>query len=230
MRDGFIIHERTLEQMRMLPIEDIDFLMSCLRNYYYDGEINMKEVAEISPAVAVILVDATDRMDADEEAYNRSIEQKKTAAAKRWEKNADGMRPDATACDRNADECGDDAADAVSVPVSVSVNTKENSPTESKRKAFVPPTVEEVRTYCQERGNAVDPEQFVDFYASKGWKVGSQAMKDWKACVRTWEKRETQKPAAPPGRKANKFVNFDRNRDNDALMAQIIGRAEGRIV
>ena len=33
MRDGFIIHERTLEQMRMLPIEDIDFLMSCLRNY-----------------------------------------------------------------------------------------------------------------------------------------------------------------------------------------------------
>lgn len=63
------------------------------------------------------------------------------------------------------------------------------------------PTVEEVAAYCRERGNRVDPERFVDFYASKGWKVGNQPMKDWKACVRTWEKRdapaEAPKKAAP---------------------------------
>ena len=52
------------------------------------------------------------------------------------------------------------------------------------------PTVEEVEAYCRERGNSVDAERFVDFYASKGWKVGNQPMKDWKACVRTWERRE----------------------------------------
>ena len=52
------------------------------------------------------------------------------------------------------------------------------------------PTVEEVAAYCRERGNSVDAERFVDFYASKGWKVGDQPMKDWKACVRTWERRE----------------------------------------
>ena len=52
------------------------------------------------------------------------------------------------------------------------------------------PTVEEVSAYCRERGNRVDAERFVDFYASKGWKVGNQPMKDWKACVRTWERRE----------------------------------------
>lgn len=52
------------------------------------------------------------------------------------------------------------------------------------------PTVEEVAAYCRERGNSVDAERFVDFYASKGWKVGNQPMKDWKACVRTWERRE----------------------------------------
>ncbi len=55
---------------------------------------------------------------------------------------------------------------------------------------FVPPTVEEVSAYCRERRNKVDPERFVDFYASKGWKVGNQPMKDWRAAVRTWEKRE----------------------------------------
>ena len=63
------------------------------------------------------------------------------------------------------------------------------------------PTVEEVAAYCRERGNSVDAERFVDFYASKGWKVGNQPMKDWKACVRTWEKRdapaETPKKTAP---------------------------------
>lgn len=52
------------------------------------------------------------------------------------------------------------------------------------------PTVEEVAAYCRERGNRVDAERFVDFYASKGWKVGNQPMEDWKACVRTWERRE----------------------------------------
>lgn len=55
---------------------------------------------------------------------------------------------------------------------------------------FAPPSVEEVRSYCQERDNNIDAEQFVDFYASKGWKVGNTNMKDWKACVRTWEKRD----------------------------------------
>lgn len=58
-------------------------------------------------------------------------------------------------------------------------------------KRFTPPTVEEVRKYCEERKNGVDPERFVDFYASKGWKVGQNGMKDWKACVRTWERRNT---------------------------------------
>jgi len=53
---------------------------------------------------------------------------------------------------------------------------------------FVKPTVEEVAAYCKERGNRVDAETFVDFYESKGWKVGTAAMKDWKASVRTWEK------------------------------------------
>lgn len=55
---------------------------------------------------------------------------------------------------------------------------------------FTPPTVEEVKGYCQERKNTVDPQRFVDFYAAKGWKVGNQAMKDWRAAVRTWEGRE----------------------------------------
>ncbi|MBO4284293.1 MAG: phage replisome organizer N-terminal domain-containing protein [Clostridia bacterium] len=69
------------------------------------------------------------------------------------------------------------------------------TPPSSKR--FSPPSVEEVADYCRERNNGVNAEQFVDFYSSKGWKVGSNPMKDWKAAVRTWEQRNgRQKPNA----------------------------------
>lgn len=68
------------------------------------------------------------------------------------------------------------------------------------REKFSPPSLQEVTDYCRERGNGVDPERFVDFYAAKGWKVGSQPMKDWKAAVRTWEKRDEEKKRAQPSR------------------------------
>ena len=55
---------------------------------------------------------------------------------------------------------------------------------------FKKPTIEEIAAYCAERKNNVDPQAFFDFYESKGWRVGNQPMKDWRACVRTWERRE----------------------------------------
>ena len=59
--------------------------------------------------------------------------------------------------------------------------------------AFRAPSVDEVRAYCSERGNDVDPEHFVAYYQSNGWKVGRNPMKDWKAAVRSWEKRDLER-------------------------------------
>ena len=56
-------------------------------------------------------------------------------------------------------------------------------------KKFVPPTIDEVSSHCRQRKNGIDPEAFVAFYASKGWKVGNQPMKDWRQAVITWERR-----------------------------------------
>lgn len=53
---------------------------------------------------------------------------------------------------------------------------------------FTPPAVEDVESYCRERGNAVDAQRFVDFYAASGWMRGKTPIRDWKACVRTWER------------------------------------------
>lgn len=58
---------------------------------------------------------------------------------------------------------------------------------------FSPPSLKEVLEYCNERKNKIDAQQFIDFYESKGWYVGKNKMKDWRASVRTWEKRESKK-------------------------------------
>lgn len=57
---------------------------------------------------------------------------------------------------------------------------------------FTPPTLQEVQVYCMSRHNNVDPEKFIDFYSAKGWMIGKNKMKDWKAAVRTWEKGERE--------------------------------------
>ena len=68
------------------------------------------------------------------------------------------------------------------------------------RKRFVPPTLEDVRAYCTERGNTITPSAFIDHYETNGWRQGTGAgrpVKDWKACVRTWENRQAEKPNVP---------------------------------
>jgi hypothetical protein len=73
------------------------------------------------------------------------------------------------------------------------INIDNNSLYKSGSSRFQKPTIEEIRQYCQESRLDVDAEQFFLFYESKGWMVGKNKMKDWKACVRTWEKSSSQK-------------------------------------
>lgn len=99
-------------------------------------------------------------------------------------------------------------------------NTKTEIERENKpeQKRFVPPSADDVAAYCRERKNNVDAERFVDFYASKGWRVGAQPMRDWKACVRTWEKRDKAPSASGPGKtvSAQMYEQRDYSEQEDA--------------
>ena len=64
----------------------------------------------------------------------------------------------------------------------------------NKKGRFKKPTIDEVKNYCILRKNNIDAEAFIDFYESKNWQIGKNKMKDWKACVRTWERREINSP------------------------------------
>ena len=75
---------------------------------------------------------------------------------------------------------------------------KQKNQEESDKKKFEKPSVEEVEDYCKERKNEVNARSFFDFYESKGWKVGTTKMKDWRACVRTWEQRQDVRAGPVP--------------------------------
>lgn len=105
-----------------------------------------------------------------------------------------------TSGDSSRDTSGDS-----SVPQTTMTNNLLNNSINKRGKNFSPPTVEEVRAYCQERNNTINPEAFIDYYASQKWKkANGRPVEDWKACVRTWEKRER-----PQEKPKNKFVNFE---------------------
>jgi len=99
---------------------------------------------------------------------------------------------------------------------------------ENKTKRFVKPTVEEIKAYCEERNNSIDPQYFFNHYEGNGWKVGSNSMKDWKAVIRTWEKRDFNKPQ-PQKKNWSNYVgegSFLRDAKDDPFLEDIFNKKD----
>lgn len=75
----------------------------------------------------------------------------------------------------------------IDIEEDIDIDTNNNTKGKTKSKRFVKPTVEDIRAYCVERNNNVNPERFYNYYESNGWMVGKNKMKNWKAAVLTWE-------------------------------------------
>lgn len=92
-----------------------------------------------------------------------------------------------------------------------------------KRAVFHPPTLQEVTDYVSEKGYNISPERFVDFYESKGWMIGKNKMKDWKAAVRNWSRSQRQEKTTEGRQEKNRFNNFpQRKYDFDELEKRLL--------
>ena len=92
------------------------------------------------------------------------------------------------------------------VNVNVNENVNVNDKEKKKDRFFQKPSVQDVADYCKERNNSVDAQTFFDFYEAKGWMIGKEKMRDWKAAVRTWERRDRASPT-----KGNPFNSIPHN-------------------
>ena len=79
----------------------------------------------------------------------------------------------------------------------ISFSKEKEREIDARARGFKVPTLEEVKAYCDERRNNIDAAEFIDHYTSNGWKIGKAPMRDWRAAVRTWERKRTATPAAP---------------------------------
>jgi len=105
----------------------------------------------------------------------------------------------------------------------VNDNVNNNANDNVKRKIFRPPTADEVKAYCQEQGICIDAQAFVDFYESKGWMVGKNKMKDWKAAARNWGRNEKIQKKDTVQYSQNRFNNFhQREYDFDELEKRLL--------
>lgn len=93
----------------------------------------------------------------------------------------------------NVQQMNDKNTPEIEIEKEIDIEIKKENIIKEKNNKFKKPTIEEIEEYCKERKNNINAQQFYDYYESVGWKVGKNSMKDWKACIRTWENKEKQK-------------------------------------
>lgn len=105
-------------------------------------------------------------------------------------------------------------------PIPIPTPTPTPIPTskvEKRQRDFSPPSVEEVKAYCSERHNGIDAQRFHDFYSANGWVQGrGKPVKDWRACVRTWEGKDDAQQTAAPQTSTTDAIKARREREQAA--------------
>lgn len=180
---GFFCQDEYLAKTAKLTDEEVGRLFRALIDYHANGVL-----AELDGRESIAFDFIKEDIDKAEEAYAKKCEQ------------ASKNRRKALSNDATDDDGGQRALTDVNGGDQYNINkkniNKKNNNSSSKNivtlKRFIPPTVEQIKAYCDERGvYLIDPEQFIDYYEARGWMLNkNRKMVDWKAAVRTWEKNE----------------------------------------
>lgn len=212
MRDSIVFYRSFYEAVKDLPAEQFKACVKAIMDYGLDGIV--PETCGIEKTVYLM---AKPQIDVNNKRYlngtkgGRPITKKEPSDNQNITESYPCDNRPVTKAEPNVND-------------NVNVNDKKKDTKVSKEKSLKPPTVENVREYCQEGGYKVDPEYFVDFYASKDWMVGKNKMKDWKAAVRNWVRNDKQPSPKPGNRAIDKYNQFMHNDyDYESLERDLLG-------
>jgi hypothetical protein len=187
MKDSFVFYASFYEAISNLPGETQLEVYNAICKYALLGEL-----PELSPIAKAMFTVMRPVMDAASARYEASVANGKKGGRPKKENlekpsnNLKGL--EAENLEKPSANLNVNVNDNDNVNVNVNDKVTEIRAAKPPRTRFTPPSIDEVKAYCQERGNGVDAERFIDYYNANGWRVGKNAMKDWKAAVRTWEK------------------------------------------
>ena len=189
-RRSFVLYFDLFEELEMLSIEQRGQWITAIFNYVRDGELPTFEDLGLK-----MMFSQTRRcLDRDAEKYARICARNSANGAKggRPKNRTDSEKtgrfsPKAEKADN--DKGNETENDTVPENDTVFSDNPPNGGSTKKQARFIPPAVDEVKNYCVGNGYDVDAERFCDYYASTGWQVGKHKMRDWKATVRNWNRR-----------------------------------------
>ena len=223
-KSSFILYTDYYEQIELLTIEQRGVLLTACMLYQLG-----RELPEMDPITKMAYMFISADIRRNNEKYETIVERRREAGSKGG-KQTQANRANATfatfasnsenkqnqakqanqakASDNDNENVNDNGNGNVDVPekenekddgtITPSVPLKGEA-----RGKFQKPTLSEIREYCIERGNSVSPEEFFDFYESKGWMIGKSPMKDWRACIRTWERNQRNQSGS------NRYADID---------------------
>lgn len=202
-RTGFIVHFNIKAPLALLSDAECGQLFRALIDYAESGTL-----PKFDGALAMAFAFVKEQMDKDREAWENTKRMRAAAGREGGLKKSANAKGSVAKCsiansnvaklpecdsDYDSDSECDSDYDSENKKESANALKKERGQA-APRARFVPPTLDEVAEYCSERGSSIDPAAFVDYYTANGWKQGAgKPLKDWKAAVRTWERREKEK-------------------------------------
>lgn len=217
-KNGFLLYKDLIKTVQKLPLDKAGELFMHILKY-----VNGEKPETDDLIIEIAFEPVKQKLKRDLKKYEETKEKNRENALKRWQKEksteSNGIKKNATACDRMPDDTkhadtdndsGTDTGNDTDTDILLEKESKEENlikeffPDDKKQESeqrkkvapkkekFRPPSVDEVQVYCNERQNGIQAFKFVNFYQSKGWKVGNQAMKDWKAAIRTWEQKNKE--------------------------------------
>ena len=210
-KDSFIIRYSWLESLQNVSDADFKEMVMAMLNFSKSGESpcfeGFKKVAWQS---------FEDALRSDAEKYFAMCERNKVNGSlggqygklggrPRKTPNGDIKPPETPNGDIETPDGGEKPPKTPDIDIDIDCDLKERTLKSSKEnsfslirskgksKSFIPPTIDEVRGYCQEKGYDIDSEQFVNFYESKDWMIGKNRMSNWRSAVNTWAARPKNK-------------------------------------
>ena len=202
-KNSFVIYTDCLEQLEVIPDAERGVLFLEVLKYARTGVVPTIE----NPFLKALFLGFKNQIDRDTAKYNEVCKKRAEAGRNGGNQRVANLKIQATQsnCNQNqanasnclkveANASNTQANQADSVNGSVNVYDIDINKSKGKTSRFTPPTLQEVENYIKEKGYSVDAEAFIAFYDSNGWLVGKNKMKDWKAAMVTWQKREYEFP------------------------------------
>jgi hypothetical protein len=181
-RKSFIVHKDSLVILDEMSNEQAGIFIKSIKFYQEKGCL-----PELDFGLKMAITPFINQFQRDEEIYKKTCEARREAGSLGGKQKLANASKSYQKVAKVADNDSKNKSESEIKSENKNESESEIKNNSVKTKRFIKPTIQEIKDYCLERKNNVDVNKFFNYYEANGWKVGKNAMKDWKACIRTWE-------------------------------------------